>query len=220
MRPEIEEENGSPISVYAGQRPGTAYVKSRRDVPCPLYRGPPGLRQDAIQRRSAWLQMKHKQRIKLQMKRKKIVNQQIQQCKLNKAEARSPVPSMYVATAPTIRQHPPPLLKLLDPQDRGIFTPRPLLTVTLQDYHGATNITLEIPSEGIQASELTYMVLQQQRYPHETLPAHRYHVLQVFTPYCEYVLCINHCSWPCAEDGKECNVSSLLSAIHTAVCNC
>ncbi|XP_045123690.1 uncharacterized protein LOC123511695 isoform X1 [Portunus trituberculatus] len=30
------------------------------------------------------------------------------------------------------------------------------------------------------------MVLQQQRYPHEALPTHRYHVLQVFTPHCVY----------------------------------
>ncbi|XP_063869251.1 filaggrin-like isoform X1 [Scylla paramamosain] len=132
--------------------------------------------------------MKYRQRMKLHLRRKKVVSQQIEQFRLNKAEAHSSVPSIRAATAATIRQNPPPLLKLLDPQDRGIFTPRPLMTATLQDYHGATNITLEIPSEGMQAAELTCIVLQQQRHPHEALPVHRYHMLQVFTPHCVHTV--------------------------------
>lgn len=125
------------------------------------------------------------------MQRKRVETQQIEQLGLCEVGSHSSslLPPIPLSAAGTINSHdPPPLLRLLDPQDKGIFSPRPVLTVTLQDYFGATNVFLQVSTEGLQAAEATCMILRELRLPHETLPVHYYRLLHVFTPHREYCL--------------------------------
>ena len=137
--------------------------------------------------------MKYRQRMKLHTQHKKTVEQQID------SSLQSLPPPPPPAT-PIVTQERPPLLRLLDPENKGIFAPRPVLTFTLQDYFGDTNVSLQLPAEGMQAIDVIRMILQQHRQPHEVLPAHYYRMLHVFTPHCEYCLLVHGLSGNKEED--------------------
>ncbi|XP_050703004.1 uncharacterized protein LOC126988668 [Eriocheir sinensis] len=174
---------------------GRGVVRSRPCVPAfRLVGGPPGVKQNAVTRRNSWLRLKHRQRTRRQnMQQRRCTHKDLQgksllrdtsgylaqagESRLQSSSPPLPSPAVPMNASCDI----PPLLRLLDPRDDNIFSPCPVVTVTLQDYFGANNMFLRLPVEGVQAADVARMVLQRCRQPSDALPAHHYRLLHVWT---------------------------------------